>query len=111
SATDRSGKLGFANKRAELWWKMREALEPDGSRQICLPPDPRLLADLTAPRWKLTPRGIQVELKEDTRKRLGRSPDRGDAVVLAMEGPVRRGKDTRQAIRPRSNYGAHGWML
>jgi hypothetical protein len=61
-------------------------------RQICLPPDPRLLADLTAPRWKLTPRGIQVELKEETRKRLGRSPDRADAVILAMEG---RGRDPR----------------
>src|SRR5262249_24122980 len=86
---DKSGQLGFANKRAELWWRMREALEPDGKRQICLPPDPALLADLAAPRWKLTPRGIQVELKEETRKRLGRSPDCGDAVVLAMEGSDR----------------------
>jgi hypothetical protein len=85
-ARDRSGQLGFANKRAELWWRMREALEPNGPRSICLPPDPRLLADLCAPRWKLTPQGIRVELKEETRKRLGRSPDRADAVILAMDG-------------------------
>jgi hypothetical protein len=45
-----------------------------------------LLADLCAPRWKLTPQGIRVELKEETRKRLGRSPDRADAVILAMDG-------------------------
>jgi len=47
------------------------------------------LADLAAPRWKLTPRGIQVELKEETRKRLGRSPDRADAVILALHGDKR----------------------
>jgi hypothetical protein len=109
TARDKSGQLGFANKRAEVWWRMREALEPDGPREICLPPDPRLLADLTAPRWKLTPRGIQVELKEETRKRLGRSPDRGDAVVLAMEGDVRRVVNKNAA--PPRNLGPHGWMF
>jgi hypothetical protein len=31
----------------------------------------RLLADLAAPRWKLTARGIHVELNEETKKRLG----------------------------------------
>jgi hypothetical protein len=109
NATDRSGKLGFANKRAELWWRMREALEPDGQRQICLPPDPRLLADLTAPRWKLTPRGIQVELKTETHKRLGRSPDRGDAVVLALEGAARLG--VKKRLPERNSFGPYGWML
>ena len=79
----RDGKLGFVNLRAELWWKFREALDPQTGADIALPPDPALVADLVAPRWKLTPRGIQVELKEEIRKRLGRSPDRGDAVVMA----------------------------
>jgi len=81
---DRSGKLGFANKRAELFWKLREALEPDNLHAISLPPDERLLADLAAARWKLTARGIQVEAKVDIIKRLGRSPDRADAVALAL---------------------------
>jgi len=48
-----------------------------------LPPDQRLLSDLTAPTFKLTPNGIQVESKEDVCKRLGRSTDRGDAVMMA----------------------------
>lgn len=60
------------------------------------------------PRWKLTPRGIQVELKEETRKRLGRSPDRGDAVVLAMEGDVRRSAKKNAPVR---DYGPYGWMI
>ena len=96
---DRSGKLGFANKRAELMWKLREALEPDNLHGILLPPDAKLLADLAAARWKLTPRGIQVESKVDIVKRLGRSPDRADAVALALcEG--RRLRDRRPAVQP-----------
>lgn len=79
--------LEFYNKRSEVMWRFREALDPDqdGGSPICLPPDPQLLADLTAPRWKLTPRGILVEPKEDLKKleRLGRSPDKGDATVMA----------------------------
>lgn len=82
-AMDESGALRFANKRAELWWRMREALDPKNGHEIALPPDPMLRADLTAPRWKLLAQGVQVESKDDIKRRLGRSPDRGDAVVMA----------------------------
>ena len=81
---DRSGKLGFANVRAELWWKMREALDPEFGAQIILPNCPELKADLCCARWKLTARGIQVESKEDLIKRIGRSPDLGDSYNLAL---------------------------
>jgi len=79
----RDGKLRFRNKRAEAWWKFREALEPGLGEPIALPPDRELVADLAAPTWKLTPQGIQIEKKADLKKRLGRSPDKGDAVVMA----------------------------
>jgi hypothetical protein len=83
-ARDRSGKLGFVNLRAEGWWKMREALDPDyGVPDIALPDDPELKSDLCAPRWSLKTNGIQVESKEEIIKRIGRSPDKGDAVVLS----------------------------
>jgi len=80
------GQLSFVNKRAEAWWKFREALDPDqeGGSVIALPPDPELRADLTAPTWELKANGIQVEPKESLRKRLGRSPDKGDAVVMCL---------------------------
>lgn len=81
---DRSGSLGFFNKRAEWWWRMREALDPAYGEEIALPPDPRLRADLCAPRWRLAARGIQVESKEEIQARIGRSPDRGDAAVYAL---------------------------
>lgn len=81
---DRSGSLGFFNKRAEWWWRMREALDPAYGEEIALPPDGQLRADLCAPRWRLGPRGIQVESKEDIFGRIGRSTDRGDAAVYAL---------------------------
>lgn len=83
--TDRSGQLRFVNKRAELYWMFREALDPVNGVSLALPPSSTLKADLCAPRWKLTPRGIQIESKEDLTKRLHRSPDEGDAATLALE--------------------------
>lgn len=83
----RDGKLAFVNKRAEAWWRMREELDPDqeGGTAIALPPDPELRADLSAPTWELKASGIQIESKDDIRKRLGRSPGKGDAVVMALD--------------------------
>lgn len=84
TATDRSGQLRFVNLRAEAYWRMREALDPDYGEDLALPDDSELLADLCAPRWEYTPRGVRVEEKEDIIKRIGRSPDAGDAAVLAL---------------------------
>lgn len=87
-AKTRDRKLGFANKRSEVWWLFREALDPDqpGGSRIVLPPDTTLLADLAAPRFStVTIAGhlcVQAEPKADVVARLGRSPDRGDAVVM-----------------------------
>ena len=52
-AVDRSGELGFANKKAEAWWNMRELLDPAYESEVELPPDDQLLGDLTAPKWKV----------------------------------------------------------
>ena len=84
NATDRSGRLKMRNVRAQAYWGMREALDPEHGEGLALPPDSELLADLVAPRWKITTSGIQVESKEEIIKRLGRSPDCGDAAVLAL---------------------------
>jgi hypothetical protein len=83
-ATDKSGKLTFVNKRAEWYWSFREALDPANGQDVALPPDTELLADLCAARWKATPRGVQIESKDDIKKRIGRSPDVGEAVLYAF---------------------------
>lgn len=81
---------GFYNNRSHAIWKFREALDPDqdGGSPIALPPDQVLLADLTSPTFEIGSRGIKVEAKEDLIKRLGRSTDEGDAVIMAWYGGV-----------------------
>lgn len=82
--------FGFYNTRSEIIWRFREALDPsqEGGSPIALPPDARLVADLTAPTYEVTPRGIKIETKEDVVKRLGRSTDRGDAVCMAWSAGI-----------------------
>lgn len=88
--TDRSGRLRFRNQRSELWWRMREALDPSNNMGVSLPPDPRLFADLCAPTWKLVGPIIQVASREEIMDKIGRSPDFASAYVLAlMDTPKR----------------------
>lgn len=81
----RDGKLRFANKRSAALWLFREALDPgqNGGSPIMLPDDPKLVADLTTPTFEMGANGIKAQSKEDVVSKLGRSPDRGDAVVMA----------------------------
>lgn len=69
----------YPNARSESWFYLQQRLEEDAQ----LPDDDLLSADLVAPKYKLDPAGRRVvEPKEETKKRLGRSPDRGDAIVM-----------------------------
>jgi hypothetical protein len=94
SKTDKSKKLAFLNKRAELYWLLREALDPENGANICLPRDNKLKAELCAPRWSLVPPAannagkkgrIKVESKDEIKKRIGRSPDRADAICYSWD--------------------------
>lgn len=81
----RDGSLAFYNTRSAALWRLREALDPGqpGGSQIMLPPDKMLAADLAAPLLDMEYNGIKVESKEKVCERLGRSTDRGDAVIMA----------------------------
>lgn len=85
----RDNQLQFYNVRTEAYWRFREALDPNqaGGSPIALPPDKELEADLTAPTFETIRMkrgmGIKIEPKDDLVKRIGRSPDRGDAVVMS----------------------------
>lgn len=84
---DRTGELMFNRLRDYLWWNLREKLEMGykGELDIALPPDKDMEKDLVAYRWTTTATGkVVIESKEEVRKRLGRSTDTGDAVVLAF---------------------------
>jgi hypothetical protein len=82
---DRSGELEAFNRRAAAWYNLRELLDPAHGATLMLPPDDELLGDLTGPRRQTDVKGrLKIEKKADTKKRLGRSPDAGDALVYAL---------------------------
>lgn len=84
TSLDKSGRLSFFNLRSQLWWQLREALDPAADNGIALPPDKDLLAEICAPRWELSGMTLKVESRDDIVKRVGRSPDRASAVILAL---------------------------
>lgn len=90
SRLDKSKQFPFANVRAEAYFMLAYALDPASGENICLPPSRTLRADLCAARYKIVGGKIQLEAKETIKKRLGRSPDDGDAVVLAWYCTLRK---------------------
>lgn len=91
TARTKERQLSFANKRTEVYWKFREALDPSqlGGSQIALPNDPQLLSDLTAVRYETRGTVIHAEEKKKLVERIGRSPDRGDTVVMCWDEGAR----------------------
>lgn len=84
----------YFNKRAEVWGRMRDWLE---TGQI--PDDPEFETDLTAPEYFFSAKNqIQLERKEDMKKRGLASPDNGDmlAMTFATE-PVKKTRDEELA--------------
>jgi len=75
-----SNGVRYANKRAEMYYYLRDALKDVG-----VPRDDRLDRELLEHRYRIDNTGrIQIESKEAIKRRLGRSPDRADAFVLAV---------------------------
>ena len=80
-------KGGYLNRRAEMWGKSKEWLEEPGG--VDIPDRDTLQADACAPGYKydsLT--RLQLESKDDIRKRGLKSPDEWDAVALTFAEPV-----------------------
>lgn len=86
SATRANDHERYENKRAEMWWLMREWLEDQPCR---LPNNMALVADITSPQPKVSSNGRRLlEKKEDMQKRGLRSPDGADALALTFAEPV-----------------------
>lgn len=81
----------FDNMRSQVWWRMREDLRLG---RIALPFDEELFEDLTAPKWTPENGQIKLEKKTDTKARIGRSPNKGDAAVYGNF--VRRRRPVRE---------------
>lgn len=84
----------WTNVRTELWWRLRDWIRDHAS----IAPDvldEHLEEELLVTRYEMRGKAVQLESKEEIKKpdRLGRSPDRADALSLAVAGhlvPARR---------------------
>lgn len=74
----------FKNLRSQMWWTFREALRLGKVRIGEKARDQRLIDDLLSVKYKMSAdKVIQVESKDDIKKRLGRSTDYGDGAIYA----------------------------
>ena len=84
----------FANTRAEWWWGLRERFEEG---DIDIEEDEELISQLSSMKYKVNSRGqIQVEGKDEMKKRGLPSPDRADALMLVFA------KDTKGPLKIRA---------
>jgi hypothetical protein len=93
----------FANRRAEMWWGLRDWVRAtaalsdwgDAARRD------RLVDDLTTPKYShRSDSRVLLEPKADIKKRIGRSPDYGDALALAVASQTRVSRWPLVAPRP-----------
>jgi hypothetical protein len=83
SATRAGEEDRFYNLRAEMWWYAMEQIR-DG--KVEYPSDPELRRELSFVKYRVVNSNgrIQLEPKEETKERLGRSPDRADAFIYGL---------------------------
>ncbi|MXV16846.1 hypothetical protein GS398_16205 [Pedobacter sp. HMF7056] len=71
----------FLNMRAYMMWCVRDWLNPANKQNAALPPDDELTQELSTTRYKFRSNGkIQIEEKDEIKKRIGRSPDKFDSL-------------------------------
>lgn len=74
----------YNNKRTEMWAKMRDWLS-NGA----IPNDPELISELSMPTYDMSEKNQMIlESKKQIRDRLGRSPDKADALALTFAEEV-----------------------
>lgn len=80
--SDVTGQYQFINMRAYLFWCVRDWLNPKNETGAMLPPDTQFDEEATEIKWSFRSDGrIFIEPKEDIKERLGRSPDKFDALA------------------------------
>ena len=101
----------FRNIRSELWWNGRVLLQPiDGRPQdVHLDVDRKVATQLAGPTFKADSGGrIQIESKMEMKRRGVSSPDRAEAILLALYEPP--GREVPN-VAPISIGQANPWVL
>lgn len=86
----------FVRLRDQLWWEIARDLSETRAWDLS-GVDEAVLNQLAAPKYQHdSSRRIKVERKEETKARIGRSPDQADALLLAWyAGSVARSEDVQ----------------
>lgn len=81
--TTQTKQVRYLNLRAQMWW---EAAELFADSKVALPSDDHeLCSQLGAVKFEPSNNGkLQVEGKDDIKKRIGRSPDDADAFIMGL---------------------------
>lgn len=76
----------FHNRRAEVWWQIGREYTRKKLWDLSMIDDDTL-AELTEPKYAIVDSTgkVKVELKDEIRARLGRSPDMADALIMAFD--------------------------
>jgi len=99
NVSERAGEPAkFANQRAEMWWNARTFFQPritagaEPQHDIKAEIDRRTIAQLTGPTYKSDSAGrIKIESKIEMKRRGTSSPDRAEAILLALYEPPNSG--------------------
>jgi len=84
NSAEKSGNITYKNLRTEMWFNAQKMFREG---KVSLPTDEMLLQELSACKFKYNSDGtIGLEPKEKTKLRLGRSPDRADALIYGLWG-------------------------
>lgn len=84
----------YANMRTFMWWKLREALKAG----LAIESSPELETELCSPEYTHNAQDrLALEKKDDIKKRLGISPDDGDALALTFAMPVMKLADQKNS--------------
>jgi phage terminase large subunit len=82
NVSEHSDREKFANAKAEYYWGLRMRFEAGDVSALA---DEITMSQLAGIRYRHNPRGqIQIESKEEARKRGVKSPDRAEALMLAF---------------------------
>ncbi len=100
----------YANKRAEIWGRLCDWLADPGGADI--PDSDELQSHLCAPGYGFDSNSrLLLEKKVDIRKRVGFSPDLGDALALTFAETIRRHDAGRRPkpVRANSKFDPFRW--
>jgi len=84
SSMNANDEESYYNLRTQLWFGINDWLKDDGA----IPQDDKLIADMVSANYDFDVRGrYRVEKKSEIKRRIGRSPDRADALALSIYTP------------------------